>query len=65
MMDTSFSSCETASNIIKLKVTIIECISASSLLPPAFVLTDGPFPNCQDLEGVGRYEHNLLLCSYY
>ena len=38
-------------------VTIIEGISAAgALLPPAFILTDGPLPDCQDIEGVGRCE---------
>lgn len=44
-------------------VTVIEGMSAARcLLPPAFILADGPMPDCRDLEGVGRYEFDQLLC---
>ena len=37
-------------------VTIIECVSAAGVVtPPSFVLKNGPYPDCRDLEGVGRY----------
>jgi hypothetical protein len=37
-------------------VTIIESISAAgSSMPPAFVLSDGPVPDCCDLEGIGWF----------
>src|SRR5437016_1280518 len=35
-------------------VTVIEAVSALGVsLPPSFVLAEGPFPNCSDVEGVG------------
>jgi hypothetical protein len=36
-------------------VTIVECISAAGIvMPPSFILSDGPMPDWTDLPGVGR-----------
>jgi hypothetical protein len=36
-------------------VTIAECIlAAGALMPPAFILVDGPMPDCTSLDGIGR-----------
>ena len=43
------------SNNLEL-VTIIESVSAAgSLMPLAFVLSEGSVPDCRDLEGIGRF----------
>ena len=37
-------------------VTVIEAVSAAGAsIPPSFVLSDGPIPDCRDLSGIGRY----------
>ncbi|EGN97287.1 hypothetical protein SERLA73DRAFT_153734 [Serpula lacrymans var. lacrymans S7.3] len=46
---------QVSSNNFEL-VTVIECILAAGIcMKPSFILKDRPFPDVQDLEGIGRY----------
>jgi hypothetical protein len=36
-------------------VMIVECILAAGVaMPPAFILSDGPMPDCMDVKNLGR-----------